>query len=95
MDGYTAQSILSKKRYYEIETVCHNILGDDALTAQIMSSIQNIMKFDPNASTYTKERGQKNIEFRKKKAEELGVTTYITSGGKKLYDKRKGPQKTI
>ena len=85
---YTAQSIMSKKRYNELETSLKTIYGAEKLEVA-MKAVRDIMKFDPEASTYTKERGKKSMECQRKSAEKKGQSLYYANGGKKCYEKKK------
>ena len=82
-----ATSTLSKKRYDDIKHALEEMFGERAEEA--LTKIREIMKFDPSLSKYTPEEGKKAMEARKKRAEERGVTTYVTGGCKAFYEKRK------
>ncbi len=83
--------VISKKRYLEIKNRIETELSyvDNAVITKLLQDICNILSFDPNQSTYTKERGQKAIQRRKERSKELGVSTYILGGGKAVYEKKK------
>ena len=51
---------------------------------------KEIMCFDPLASSYTP---GKTMEWRRKKAAELGTTTYVTSGRQRQYEAAKAKAK--
>lgn len=68
-------SIMSKKRLDEIKNTIIAKYGEDGID-DIIENICNIMKFNPEKSTYTPEKGQKFMEWRKKRAEELGISDY-------------------
>lgn len=90
---YGAQSVLSKKRFNEIVELLEKRYGRDGLD-DVIKDFCDIMKFDPSGSRYTPELGKKMIESRRKRAELLGVSTYVTGGGKKAYEKKKKMQST-
>jgi hypothetical protein len=87
---YSAQSLMSKKRFNEIKELLINTYGIERLN-DTLEKICEIMHFDPEASTYTPNKGKKIMANRKKRAEELGVSTYVTSGAKAFYDKQRKP----
>lgn len=80
-----AVSSMSKKRYQEIADKLANIIGDQDKLEEAMASIREIMKFDPDKSSYTPEHGQKVLSRRHKLRDEQGISTYISSGRKKHY----------
>lgn len=81
---------ISKKRCADIKDVLLQALGNnEEATAHVLQQICNILHFDPNAPTYTPEQGQRAKQNRHRRAAERGVTTYITSGAKSSYEKRK------
>jgi hypothetical protein len=81
-----ATSTLSKKRYDEIKHLLEDMMGERAEEA--LAKIRDIMKFDPEQSTYTKERGKAKMEARKKRAEELGMSVYEYGGMKASYERK-------
>lgn len=82
-------SIMSKKRYMEIQKTLEEHIADDATLNTVMASIRTIMRYDPDKSAYTPEIKQRQVEWRRRKAQELGVTTYVTSGMKAHYERSK------
>ena len=77
MEGYTSASTLSKKRYREL---CERLEMNPKLTAEqvaeVLMTLGEVMRFDMDAPRYTPEMGQKTMLQRRKKATELGVSTY-------------------
>lgn len=63
------ESLMSKKRFFEIQSMIHEILQNPVLETQIIDSIMNIMNFDPNVSQYTPSVARKIKEYRRKKKE--------------------------
>ena len=55
----------------------------------LMAKIRDIMRFDPEQKGYTPEIGKMMMESRRRLAKERGVSTWVTSGGKGGYEKRK------
>lgn len=88
-----AASTLSKKRFELIMKLVDDIVTDPKQVDVFKSRFCEIMAFDPNASAYTQERNVKTIEWRKKKAQQLGTSTYVTSGRKRNYEKEKERRK--
>lgn len=88
-------STMNKKRYHEIQANISQIIktvdNNDALTEAIMENIRTILKFDPDATVrkYTPEQGKKATEYRRKKAEELGVSVYEAFNHRNSYQKHK------
>lgn len=82
-----AISTMGKRRYNEIRKVLEDLFGERAEEA--LCQIREIMKFDPEESTYTKEKGRANIEGRKKRAKELGLSIYEYAGFKAAYERKK------
>ena len=85
----SALSMMSRKRYHEIAESLATFIEDSEKLEQALSSIREIMKFDPEKKIYTKEMGQNTAAWRKKKAQELGVSTYELSGRKNHYEQSK------
>lgn len=89
---YKGSRTLSKKKYFEILDALSKCYRDEDIS-KISGVIKEVMRFDPTVVDYTPERGRKITENRKKRAEELGVSTYITSGAKQYYERRKNLEK--
>lgn len=70
-------SILSNKRLNEIKEVLIRRYGSENIDATI-NDICEIMKFDHDyaKNKYTQEKGRKNAEYMRRKAQELGTTQY-------------------
>lgn len=84
-----SMSIMSKKRYHEIEEILSSLIKNPEEHSLAMSKICEIMKFDPNRNTYTPKVKENNANWRKKRAEELGVSIYVASGNKAYYERTK------
>ena len=82
-------AMLSKKRYQEIVDRLNILIADPDLTEQVLSTIKDVMDFDPNVSRYNPEVGKKNKEYRHRLRDEQGISTYITCGTKKRYEAMK------
>ena len=84
-----AVSHLSKKRW---TAACACILdrhGDNDTTQGTITELQEILKFNPDLPTYTPEQSKRMNEWVKNKAAAAGVSTYIVSGKKRAYDRKK------
>ena len=79
------QSRLSKKRFDEIrdELVAASVPVDIIQTT--LAVICKVLKFDPDDRSMSK----RQMEYVKRKANELGVSTYAVSTAKKAYYERK------
>lgn len=88
-------SVLSKKRFQQIQDALTDELIDVERVQHLMERIKDIMNFDPTKSTYTYELGQKTIARRNKLRDEQGISTYITSGRKKHYENKKATSQPI
>lgn len=84
-----AVSTLSKSRYKQISDMLADIYGNDEKLQQALTTICQIMKFDPEASRYTPELAQKEKERRHRLRDEHGISTYVSSGLKKHREKTK------
>lgn len=71
--------VMSKWMYEEIGERAEAEFGEGARVKRIL---REVMGFDPEASTYRAERLGKIQEWRKKKAEELGLPIGAVCGGK-------------
>lgn len=84
-----AVSSMSKKRYQEIADKLAEYIEDQDKLAQALSSIREIMKFNPEQPQYTPEKGQKVRERRKELVEQTGQSLYVIAGVKKAYEKKR------
>ena len=84
---------LSKKKYYELSNELTSRLGDAELVTKVLNTIKEVLDFDPEVSTYDEVQAKKIKEYRQRKKEE-GISTYITSGVKSAYYKKKQKEST-
>lgn len=92
-----ACATMSKKRYNDIvkslnQYINQENLDNDKKVEHILADIRTIMNFDPSASRYTPELGQKEKERRHKLRDEYGISTYVTSGTRLYRDRQKAKQ---
>ena len=66
-------SVMTKKRYYELETLLTEYCEETELS-EIMNKIREIMKYDPNHSTYNESRANAIKRYRQRKKDERKVT---------------------
>ena len=84
-----SNSSMSNKRMAEIQVMLQSFIKDAGDLKLAMANIGEIMKFDPEQKRYTKEQGKQHVQWKKKKAEEMGTSMYEASGDKKRYYARK------
>jgi len=82
-------SKLSKAKYQELEAMFKREIPNEEAFNRVLKNFLDIMQFDPSASTYTPDRREKCAEYRRKKAEEMGTTTYKAFNMEKYYLKKK------
>lgn len=79
---------LSKGKYYELESKLKDEFGE-AMTEKVLSNMREVFNFDPNQTTATAAAVERTRKYRAK-LKEQGISTYISSGSKKQYEKKKG-----
>lgn len=84
-----AMAYVSKRLYNEFVSVLDSKINDSQLADEIKDAFKTVFKFDPNATTYNQDKKEQILKSRKKRAEELGVSMYVTGGSKASYHKRK------
>lgn len=88
MSGIPKRCAMSKARYALLKEVI-----TDTCTPQqaehLLTSLQEIMEFDPEASTYSPEKKKQIMDSRNKRAKELGVSTYVVNGARAHYHRKK------
>ena len=87
-----AISQMTKKRYNSIADMLKRELpSNEEKVNSILVNIREIMNFDPNATTYNKDRREYTYKYRTKKAEEMGTTVYKAFNFGKYYKKKEKP----
>ena len=76
----------SKSRYFEIEKLMNDTFPDQS--RQILDILKKVFDFDPNVSTYN-EIVKASIDKNRQKMKEHGISTYVSSGSKASYYKKK------
>jgi hypothetical protein len=90
-------SVMSKKRYFAIETHIQKTLELDAYSCA-MATIMNIMNMDPNKKQYTPEQGLRNRVNAREQATILGLSVrnmQHIKAFKKLQSKSKSSDNNI
>lgn len=90
--GKHKMCVFSKTKYYEIEKQITTNFPDQCM--QMLEILKNVLEFDPNISTYNA-NVKACIDKRLKKLKEEGISTYISSGNKSAYHKRKAYKEII
>lgn len=86
-EGYKASVTISKSKYGELEKRFKETY-DEQLADSVLDLFKEVLKFDPSLNTYDKGQAKKIKEYRDKKKAE-GISTYVSSGMKRHYEKRK------
>lgn len=82
-----SRATLSRKRYNEIESEIKKHVDDEKVEL-IMESIRRVLHFDPSKPAKSPEQYAKDYEKRNK-LKEAGISTYVSSGMKRHYEKKK------
>lgn len=68
---------ISKKKYFTWVAKIKDYFIESPETAyKVLEIFCDSFDFDPSKSTYNQENGKKNIEKRRMKAEEMGISVY-------------------
>lgn len=89
MEKMPTLSVMSRKRYYQIEEAARELFKEDSIVQSIMENVRTYMSFDPVVGMYTKEQVQKLYEYQKRRSEELNISIYNYCGRKKYYETHK------
>jgi hypothetical protein len=74
---------MSRKRLQEINDLLISKFNiSEKTTKEIMDGICSIINYNPDQKTYTPEKGQGQMSWRARKAEELGVSKASIARGK-------------
>ena len=80
--------VITRKRLNEIKELLQDKVRDDVNVDEILSEIAKIFNYDPTLSAYDEKRNEIMKAYRNRKKEE-GISTYVTSGGKAAYERKK------
>ena len=89
---YKGVRTITKTKYHEFEQQL-NAEFQEETTNKILDILKNVLHLDPNVSVYN-EKMKENIMRRRTKLKEQGISTYVSSGAKSFYDKKKANQTT-
>ena len=78
---------ISKKKYYELEKI-YNEMFPEEQAKQVMDALKLALNFDPEISMYN-EQMKKTIMERRHRLREQGISTYVSSGQKAFYERKK------
>lgn len=79
---------VTKIKWNKIMKILDDHIDDKEDLEIVLTEILNVLKFDPNKNTYTPEVAKKIKDYRDK-MKLAGVSTYVTSGVKTAYHKKK------
>lgn len=79
---------ISKKRWSEACCIITEAFGNNERTRQMIAQLQRVFRFDPELPAYTADQSARMTQWRKHKAERLGLSVYELSGGKRAYEKK-------
>lgn len=87
-------STLSKKKYEEFSTGLSQLFANEPYHVdKVLELLRITMHFDPNVSTYNEAQLQR-IKARRERLKAEGVSTYVSSGTKACYYRRKEASST-
>jgi hypothetical protein len=93
-NNYAAPPCVTKKRYAELTKAVKDLLEDDIIYEKFINIFQDIFQYDPSKKSKSLKSLLKQKDEREKlKAE--GISTYISAGIKKSYEKQKQKQKNF
>lgn len=89
-----ARIMMSKKLYHQLDVEISKVPGiSEEHAATVMSIIRDTFKFHPDASIYSEKAKQQTQAFRQRRKEQ-GISTYVSSGKKASYERKKQNQAT-
>lgn len=83
MESKKGNCTLSKKKYFEFEARCKEVLQDEEKLAGVLNALKDVFNFDPTMNTYEKTRAK----LEKKKEE--GISSYEALNMRKYYTENK------
>lgn len=90
-----ARVMMSKKLYHQLEVEVSKAPGiSEEQAATVMSIIRDTFKFHPDAPIYNEKAKQQTQAFRQRRKEQ-GISTYVSSGKKASYERKKQIAKSI
>lgn len=85
---YKGDRHISKKNYKEYDKHVKELVSED-IYLQIMQKFKEDFKFDPSISASSPEKNEQKTAKREE-LKKQGISTYISAGVKKGYEKKKG-----
>jgi uncharacterized protein with von Willebrand factor type A (vWA) domain len=85
---YKGTVFVTKTRYRELNNIAKKYLNNTEEHERFMQEFRDIFKFDPDKKTST-EKGVERVRQKREKLKSEGISTYISSGSKKSYEKKK------
>ncbi len=80
---------MSKRKFTAIVRMLEDKLANAELAREVTQSIQDILDFDPQASTYTGPQMERIRSWRQRKQQETGKSLYELEGGRAAYQRRR------
>ena len=62
-----SSATMSKKRYAALQAALRDRFDDSALVDDVLGVLRDVLRFDPEKSTYSAEAGRKMVEYRRLK----------------------------
>lgn len=87
-NNYKSISYVTKSKYILVSEKLKSIINDDLKHKEFMNAFKDIFKFDPNKIMSNPDQANKK-RIKRDKLKEEGISTYISSGAKKSYEKKK------
>jgi hypothetical protein len=85
---YKSVGQMSKKRWDLFKEQLDETTNDEELKDKIKHLLCEVLKFNPNESSYTEAQAKRIKEYRERRKQE-GISVYVSSGNKARYDKQK------
>jgi len=82
-------TIMSKKRYNDINNDLMSRYQDETLVNEVMEVIKKVMNFDPDAKAYDPKMKENTRNSRQKRSKELGISSYQYQKKDVEYQKKK------
>lgn len=85
---YKCVGTLSKKRWETFKERLDAIVDNAEQKEKIGQLLCEVLKFDPNETSYTEAQAKRIKEYRERRKQE-GISVYVSSGNKTRYEKQK------
>ena len=84
---------ITKKKYYELVKI-YNELFSKEQAKLALDAFKTLMNFDPEKSMYN-EKVKHTIKERLERLKEQGISTYVSSGQKAFYERKKALKREL